>query len=75
MRMTVVDTSIMQERIGELCGQFKLPTVGAVPRQPYLPVGVNQFCRFTSSAWTRCWAALPSAPRTCASPRHRYKRK
>ena len=29
-----------------------------VPRQLYLPVGVNQFCRFTSSAWTRCWAAL-----------------
>ena len=23
------DTSIIQERIGELCGQFKLPTVGA----------------------------------------------
>ena len=21
------------------------------------PVGVNQFCRFTSSAWPRCWAA------------------
>ena len=20
--------------------------------------GVNQFCRFTSSAWPRCWAAL-----------------
>ena len=30
----------------------------AVPRQLYLPVGVNQFCRFTSSAWPRCWAAL-----------------
>ena len=31
---------------------------GAVPRQLYLPVGVNQFCRFTSLAWPRCWAAL-----------------
>ena len=31
---------------------------GIVPRQLYLPVGVNQFCRFTSLAWTRCWAAL-----------------
>ena len=30
----------------------------AVPRQLYLPVGVNQFCRFTSLAWPRCWAAL-----------------
>ena len=30
----------------------------SVPRQLYLPVGVNQFCRFTSSAWPRCWAAL-----------------
>ena len=30
----------------------------SVPRQLYLPVGVNQFCRFTSSAWSRCWAAL-----------------
>ena len=29
-----------------------------VPRQLYLPVGVNQFCRFTSWAWPRCWAAL-----------------
>ena len=32
--------------------------VGGVPRQLYLPVGVNQFCRFTSLAWPRCWAAL-----------------
>ena len=32
--------------------------VNGVPRQLYLPVGVNQFCRFTSLAWTRCWAAL-----------------
>ena len=31
---------------------------GTVPRQLYLPVGVNQFCRFTSLAWPRCWAAL-----------------
>ena len=29
-----------------------------VPRQLNLPVGVNQFCRFTSLAWPRCWAAL-----------------
>ena len=29
-----------------------------VPSQLYLPVGVNQFCRFTSLAWPRCWAAL-----------------
>ena len=31
-----------------------------VPRQAFLPVpvGVNQFCRFTSSARPRCWAAL-----------------
>ena len=27
--MTVVDTSVMQERIGQLCGQFKLPTIAA----------------------------------------------
>ena len=27
--MTVVDTSVMQDRIGQLCGQFKLPTMGA----------------------------------------------
>ena len=27
--MTVADTSVMQERIGQLCGQFKLPTMGA----------------------------------------------
>ena len=33
-----------------------------VPRQPYLPVGVNQFCRFTSSAWTRCWLRCWAAP-------------
>ena len=35
-----------------------LPDVGTVPRQLYLPVGVNQLCRFTSLAWPRCWAAL-----------------
>ena len=33
-------------------------TAAPVPRQLYLPVGVNQFCRFTSLAWPRCWAAL-----------------
>ena len=44
--MTDTDNSVMQERIGELCGQFKLPTVGACPgstifagwRQSVLPV-------------------------------------
>ena len=25
----MMDTSVMQERIGQLSGQFKLPTVGA----------------------------------------------
>ena len=34
----MMDTSVMQERIGELCGQFKLPTVAAekVGRAPPL---------------------------------------
>ena len=27
--MMDTDTSVMQERIGQLCGQFKLPTVAA----------------------------------------------
>ena len=36
----------------------RLCTAWGVPRQLYLPVGVNQFCRFTSLAWPRCWAAL-----------------
>ena len=27
--MMDTDTSVIQERIGELCGQFKLPTVAA----------------------------------------------
>ena len=35
-----------------------LPDSPFVPRQLYLPVGVNQFCRFTSWAWPRSWAAL-----------------
>ena len=42
----------------EATGGLELPLVAAVPRQLYLPVGVNQFCRFTSLAWPRCWAAL-----------------
>ena len=25
----MTDTSVMQDRIGQLCGQFKLPTMGA----------------------------------------------
>ena len=36
-------------------------TIFAGWRQSVLPVhllGVNQFCRFTSLAWPRCWAAL-----------------
>ena len=37
---------------------LSIVTAGVVPRQLYLPVGVNQFCRFTSLAWPRCWAAL-----------------
>ena len=28
--MMDTDPSVMQERIGQLCGQFKLPTVAAV---------------------------------------------
>ena len=31
--------------------------VQGVPRQLYCRIVVNQFCRFTSSAWPRCWAA------------------
>ena len=31
--MTVVDTSIMLDRIGQLCGQFKLPTLPTVSTQ------------------------------------------
>ena len=27
--MRMMDTSVMQERIGQLCHQFKLPTMGA----------------------------------------------
>ena len=46
----------------QLTGEVRPPIEAApgrvVPRQLYLPVGVNQFCRFTSLAWTRCWAAL-----------------
>ena len=42
----------------ELRGQWVLKGKPAVPRQLYLPVGVNQFCWFTSLAWPRCWAAL-----------------
>ena len=42
-----------------VCDRFRLAdlqdSARGVPRQLYLPVGVNQFCRFTSSAWTRCW--------------------
>ena len=39
-------------------GAFLIVFAELVPRQLYLPVGVNQFCRFTSLAWPRCWAAL-----------------
>ena len=50
-------------RRAEVFGHRQFPGYGggtgpSVPRQLYLPVGVNQFCRFTSLAWTRCWAAL-----------------
>ena len=40
------------------CGTSTTSAPATVPRQLYLPVGVNQFCRFTSLAWPRCWAAL-----------------
>ena len=29
MRMMDTDTSVMQERISQLCHQFKMPTMGA----------------------------------------------
>ena len=38
---------------------LRLVRGSGVPRQLYLPVGVNQFCRFTSSAWRR-WSASSS---------------
>ena len=49
--------------VGKCAARIRLPRSlthpgSIVPRQLYLPVGVNQFCRFTSLAWTRCWAAL-----------------
>ena len=37
--MTVVDTSIMLDRIGQLCGQFKLPTVGTQVGGSFPPAG------------------------------------
>ena len=40
----------LQRRIAELEGQVS--RVNHICR-----FGVNQFCRFTSSAWPRCWAA------------------
>ena len=43
---------ISSSQVSRICEQLD------VPRQLYLPVGVNQFCRFTSLAWPRCWAAL-----------------
>ena len=42
------DTSIIQERIGELCGQFKLPTVGA-----------QSVARFTAR-WPRRCSGYPA---------------
>ena len=60
-RVTVINTRgkvlarVGRESYGDQSGRFYSPPV---PRQLYLPVGVNQFCRFTSLAWTRCWAAL-----------------
>ena len=44
--------------LAELLAEREGFTSAGVPRQLYLPVGVNQFCRFTSLAWPRCWAAL-----------------
>ena len=58
--MTVVDTSVMQERIGELCGQFKLPTVGAQCRWPVSPPPATAMpC---PSSW-RCWSRRPRTRR------------
>ena len=39
VRMTVVDTSIMLDRIGQLCGQFKLPTVSTQVGGSFPPAG------------------------------------
>ena len=49
--MTVVDTSVMQERIGELCGQFKLPTVGAQSVARFTAAGHGDAL---PTSW-RCW--------------------
>ena len=35
----MMDTSVMQERIGQLCGQFKLPTVAAEKVARFTAVG------------------------------------
>ena len=49
--------SLAERAIPYSCLPAARQSESAVPRQLYLPVGVNQFCRFTSSAWPRCWAA------------------
>ena len=46
VRMT--DTSVMQDRIGQLCGQFKLPTMGA-----------QSVARFTAAGYERCPGNFP----------------
>ena len=50
--------AVVDEALSDAFSGVLVSDCYGVPRQLYLPVGVNQFCRFTSLAWTRCWAAL-----------------
>ena len=47
-----VRASHLRHIVGGASAEVRLSRVNYICR-----FGVNQFCRFTSSAWPRCWAA------------------
>ena len=49
----MTDTSGMQERIGELCGQFKLPTVGPSRWLVSPPLATATLCPLSWKYWNR----------------------
>ena len=54
--MTDTDTSVMQGRIGQLCHQFKLLTMGA--QSVTCPAACASWTTSTSCSWTT-WATCP----------------
>ena len=57
--VVAAQSGVSKPTVGKWRPRFLAQRLDGLPRVNHIcRFGVNQFCRFTSSAWPRCWAAL-----------------